>query len=74
MSILDGFAELSGISHNNCSSHCRADHCVLSGRDYCAHPLKGGPQKNDLNRPEIQARYAEACQILNIKNKLEISK
>jgi hypothetical protein len=72
--ITDGFAELSGISLQNCSSYCNADRCVISNRGICAHPCKGSPQFGaDPNRDELQARYADACKILGIKNKFEIT-
>jgi hypothetical protein len=72
-SVTDSFAELSGISMQNCSSFCNAEKCVISSRGVCAHPAKGGPQLADIDRPEVRTRYAEACQIIGMKNKFEVA-
>ncbi len=73
MSNLDSFAELSGISQQNCASFCHADHCVVSGDGTCAHPLKSGLQRPGQRSPEVLKRYDEACQILGVKNKFEVT-
>ena len=72
-SVTDSFAELSGISMQNCSSFCNADKCVISGENICSHPGKGGLQNPGLKSPEVLKRYGEACQILGVKNKLEVT-
>jgi hypothetical protein len=71
--ITDGFAELSGISRENCSSFCNADRCVISNQGTCAHPCKNGLQRPGLQPPEILERYADACKILGVKNKHEVA-
>ncbi len=71
--ITDSFAELSGLSKENCSSHCNAERCVITGGHVCSHPCKSGLQQPFLQPPEVLKRYGEACQILGVKNKFEVT-
>jgi hypothetical protein len=43
-----------------CCEDCNAACCVISGRNYCAHPLKGGLQSVGLNDPAAVLRFNRA--------------
>ena len=60
--------DVAGISRENCAAGCNADGCVISGKNYCTHPLKGGLPFDFKDDPEIQKRYAEACAALGVNN------
>jgi hypothetical protein len=49
-----------GMTATTCSSKCNADGCVISGRNYCAHPRKGGLQAVDLSNNEALRRAQQA--------------
>jgi hypothetical protein len=71
--VTDSFAELSGISKQNCASHCIAGRCVITGDHVCSHPCMSGLQQPGRQPPEVLKRYGEACQILGVKNKFEVT-
>lgn len=48
-------SEFEGLTAKDCAKGCGPDGCVISGRDYCAHPMKGALQAIDLqNRAAIE--------------------
>jgi hypothetical protein len=49
-----------GISANNCCDRCNEKGCVISGREYCAHPFKGGLQAAQMNDSEALKRFNKA--------------
>lgn len=63
---------MDGITPQDCPSACTSKHCVISMRDRCAHPFKGGipaGMQNDLT----MRRYSEAKRTLG-KQKLDLTK
>ena len=53
-------AEFEGLYDDMCCEDCNGDRCVISGMNYCAHPLKGGLQSVGLNDPVAVARFNRA--------------
>ena len=49
-----------GLTRTACASACNAKGCVISGRNYCAHPTKGGLQAVDQNNAAALRRLQEA--------------
>ena len=45
-----------GLTATACADGCNAEGCVISGKPYCAHPRKGGLQRNELldNSPAMK--------------------
>jgi hypothetical protein len=65
--------DLAGISKTACPTACNIERCVISaGRPLCFHPCGSGVPFNFKNDPEIQKIYADACKILDVRNKHEI--
>jgi hypothetical protein len=52
--------EFAGISTTDCCDGCNKDGCVISGKNYCAHPMKGGLQAAQMNDPEALRRFNRA--------------
>ena len=57
-------SDLSGISEGNCCNACNKDGCVISGKNYCAHPRKGGLHAPQMQDNEAMKRYRSAIAIL----------
>jgi hypothetical protein len=53
-------SQFAGISANECCDGCNKDGCVISGDFYCAHPMKGGLQAEQMNDPAALKRFARA--------------
>lgn len=50
-----------GLNATECSYDCTAAKCVISGRNLCGHPNKGGGSQAAIqNNPEAMARYNAA--------------
>lgn len=49
-----------GISANNCCDRCNEKGCVISGREYCAHPFKTGLQAAQMNDTAALKRLNKA--------------
>lgn len=64
--------DLSEISRDNCPSSCNENGCVISGGGICSHPCKSGLQYAD-KKPDALARYAQACELLGVRNQHEVS-
>jgi uncharacterized protein CbrC (UPF0167 family) len=67
-------SQFSGISANECCDGCNKDGCVISGSFYCAHPMKGGLQAEQMNDPEALKRFARAKaalkdQMIDLRNR-----
>lgn len=65
-------SKLAGITPRDCPMACTAKMCVISGRDICAHPMKGGLQANMQNDMSLR-RSNEARNILG-KQKIDLTK
>ena len=67
-------SQFAGISANECCDGCNKDGCVISGSFYCAHPMKGGLQAEQMNDPEALKRFARAKaalkdQMIDLRNR-----
>jgi hypothetical protein len=49
-----------GLTATTCSNKCTVNGCAISGRDYCAHPRKGGLHAIDLSNPDALRRAQQA--------------
>src|SRR5262245_47404941 len=56
-----------GMTHMNCADGCKPDSCVISGRGYCAHPMKGSLQRLDQNDLGAITRLNEAKEFLGAR-------
>jgi hypothetical protein len=53
--------EIGGLNATECSYDCTAAKCVISGRNLCGHPNKGGGSQAAIqNDPAAMARYNAA--------------
>ena len=52
--------ELEGLTQVNCADACNVDRCVISGRNYCAHPRKGALQRIDQQNKDAIERLNKA--------------
>jgi hypothetical protein len=67
-------SQFSGISANECCDGCNKDGCVISGSFYCAHPMKGSLQAEQMNDPEALKRFSRAKgalkdQMIDLRNR-----
>jgi hypothetical protein len=53
-------AEFAGISTTECCDACNKDGCVISGKFYCAHPMKGGLQSTEMQDNDALRRFNRA--------------
>jgi hypothetical protein len=51
---------LTGFTVKDCPKACSADGCVISGKNYCGHPRKGGLQAADQGDAEAIERVQKA--------------
>ena len=56
-----------GLTRTACSTSCNANGCVISGKNYCAHPTKGGLQATDMASPEALQRLQAARDQINVR-------
>lgn len=56
-----------GITAIGCCSGCVAGICLISGRDYCAHPRNGGLQGTDMCSVEAVKRLEAVQKIIRKK-------
>jgi hypothetical protein len=61
-----GLARPTG-SATGCADACNADGCAISGKNYCAHPAKGGLQSADMNDSAALKRLKKAQDQLDIR-------
>ena len=54
--------EFAGMNKLDCCTACRPNGCVISGMDYCAHPMKSGLQPT--GDQQVVARYKRAQKVL----------
>jgi hypothetical protein len=52
--------EFAGISTTDCCDACNKDGCVISGKNYCAHPMKGGLQSPQMQDNDALRRFNRA--------------
>jgi hypothetical protein len=58
-------AEFSGLTEVNCCDACYSSGvCVISGKNVCAHPNKGGLQPRQMSDGQALARFARARDML----------
>lgn len=57
-------AFLAGITASTCASGCNVKGCVISEKNYCAHPHKGGLQGRDIGNADCVNRFNAARQLL----------
>ncbi len=65
-------AILTGITATVCPAACSEAGCVISGKNYCAHPHKGGLQGLSLRDDGAVTRFAAAKKALG-KTKVKIA-
>lgn len=53
-------AEFAGISTTDCCDACNKEYCAVSGKSYCAHPMKGGLQAAQMQDNEALKRFNRA--------------
>jgi len=56
--------EFEGLTPADCCFKCSMDKCVITHRNICAHPFKGGLQPAMMSDPEVLARYERAKRYL----------
>lgn len=56
-----------GLSRTACANTCNAKGCAISGREYCAHPVKGGLQAADQTNPAALKRLQTARAQLDVR-------
>lgn len=56
--------DLAGLTVTNCPTACNVDRCVISGRNVCAHPRKGGLQGSDMHNGAALERLNRAKKVL----------
>jgi hypothetical protein len=56
--------EFGGLTSRDCSWDCTIDHCVITHRNFCGHPAKGGLQPTVMVDPEAMRRYNRARRVV----------
>lgn len=51
---------------DNCAAACTAERCVVSGKPYCAHPLKGGLQHTQAHDMPAHERLKAARKFIGM--------
>ncbi len=59
--------QFAGLTDKLCCAACNADRCVISGKNYCGHPNKGGLQGASHGDTAAVRRSHEAKKILGRK-------
>jgi hypothetical protein len=65
---MTGAEEFAGLTRSKCADGCNEKGCAISGKGYCAHPLKGALQHNDMHDPAALGRMAAARAVLDRDN------
>lgn len=52
--------QFAGITTTECCDGCNKDGCVISGMNYCAHPMKGGLQSASMQDQDALKRFNRA--------------
>lgn len=60
-------APFPGLTRTACASACNASGCAISGKNYCAHPTKGGLQVVDMNNPAALKRLNDARDQIDVR-------
>lgn len=60
-------APFPGLTRLACASACNANGCVISGRNYCAHPTKGGLQGADMGDSAALKRMQAARDQIDVR-------
>ena len=58
--------DFTGMTRLACPTGCRADRCIITERNICAHPCLGGLQEALKHDSGNLVRFAEACKILSV--------
>jgi hypothetical protein len=56
--------EFAGLTSEECAIDCCLEHCVISGKPYCAHPRKCGLLAADKVNSETMKRFNRARKML----------
>ncbi len=56
--------EFAGLTATECCDGCNETKCVISGKPYCAHPLKGGLHAIQKTQPDTMKRFNRAVSTL----------
>lgn len=60
-------APFPGLTRTQCATACNATRCAVSGRNYCAHPTKGGLQSADQNDSAALKRLQQARDQIDVR-------
>ena len=60
-------APFPGLTRTQCATSCSATGCAISGKNYCAHPTKGGLQTGDMNDPAALKRLQAARDQIDVR-------
>ncbi len=60
-------APFPGLTRTACADACGPAGCSISGREYCAHPTKGGLQTADMSNPAALKRLQTARDQLQVR-------
>lgn len=60
-------APFPGLTRTACATSCSATGCAISGKNYCAHPTKGGLQTGDMNDAAALKRLQAARDQINVR-------
>jgi hypothetical protein len=64
-------AEFAGMTDAECAGACNVGRCVISGKSYCAHPMKGSLYAPDMHNPAALGRLARAKKLLGFNRAVE---
>lgn len=56
-----------GLTRTACADKCNKDGCAISGRNYCAHQVKGGLQAIDMDNPAALKRLQQSRDQLDVR-------
>lgn len=60
-------APFPGLTRTACADACNANGCAISGKNYCAHPTKGGLQPNEMGDPAALKRMQNARDQIDVR-------
>lgn len=60
-------APFPGLTRTQCAASCSATGCAISGKNYCAHPTKGGLQTPDQNDAAALKRLQDARDQIDVR-------
>lgn len=60
-------APFPGLTRTVCADACSEKGCVISGKNYCAHPTKGGLQPTEMSDPGAKKRIQDARDQIDVR-------